>query len=225
MSTFHGIAGLGRSVLFDPQQGRDCKKGQSCPVVTISRDVGASGGNIARLLATKLSVPCYGFSMIDDIIEQIKSEKHLMALVDERYPSTMESWFSDLFLKGSIPTAEYYRRIIQTVNAIADTGGVILGRGAHLILASNPSVFRARIEGSLAHCAKRVSIREKVTIENAKEMIALKTKERSEFLRELYKRFPNNMKYSDIVINTDKVSDDDAVDILVYAMGKMGHDV
>lgn len=217
------ICGLTRSMMFDKKRVNECDHDNKCPVVTISRDVGAGGGHIAELLAKELNVPCYGYSMIDSIIKQAKTDKQLMGLMDERNPSFIENWISDLILKGNLSQTEYYRRLIQTVHAITSTGGVIVGRGAHLILATNRNVFRVRIEGSLEFCAKRVSKRENVTIEEACQIIAVRTNERAKFLRNFYKLFPNNLRYSDLVINTDKVTDNNAVDIIVYAMDKMGH--
>ncbi|MBF0108624.1 MAG: cytidylate kinase-like family protein [Magnetococcales bacterium] len=225
MSGIVAISGLTRSVIFDKNRVKECDNEKKCPVVTVSRDVGAGGGHIAELLAQQLGIPCYGYSMVDDIIKEAKTDKHLMDLMDERYPSILEHWISDLILKGSFSKAEYHRRLTQTVYAIASTGGVILGRGAHLILANRPNVFRVRIEGSLEPCAKRVSKRENVTIDEAKRIIADRTRERAEFLRDFYKQFPNNLRYSDLVVNTDKVSDENAVAIILFAMEKMGHHV
>ncbi|MBF0420577.1 MAG: cytidylate kinase-like family protein [Magnetococcales bacterium] len=223
MSGTVAISGLTRSMMFDKNRAKECDQNNKCPVVTISRDVGTGGGHIAELLANELNVPCYGYSMIDGIIKQSKSDKQLMSLMDERNPSFIETWISDLILKGNLSQTEYFRRLIQTVHAIADTGGVIVGRGAHLILASNHNVFRVRIEGSLEFCAKRVSKRENVTLDEAKQIIAFRTNDRAKFLKSFYKLFPNNLRYSDLVINTDKASDKNAVDIIVYVMEKMGH--
>ncbi|MBF0174346.1 MAG: cytidylate kinase-like family protein [Magnetococcales bacterium] len=219
------ISGLTHSVIFDKNRVKECDNEKKCPVVTISRDVGAGGGHIAELLAQQLGIPCYGYSMIDGIINEAKTDKHLMNLMDERYPSILEHWISNLILKGNFSKAEYHRRLTQTVYAIANTGGVILGRGAHLILANKPNVFRVRIEGSLEQCAKRVSKRENVTLDEAKKIIAERTKERADFLKDFYKLFPNNLRYSDLVINTDKASDKNAVEIILFAMEKMGHPV
>ena len=85
-----------------------------------------------------------------------------MSLIDERTPNPLEDWVYALFSKGEISRSSFYRRLIKTTVFIANTGGVIIGRGAHLILANNPNVFRVRIEGSHEICAKRVAEREKV---------------------------------------------------------------
>ncbi|MBF0140719.1 MAG: cytidylate kinase-like family protein [Magnetococcales bacterium] len=217
------IGGLARSVMFDDHYADKSNSSNKVPVVTVSRDVGASGGYIAELLAKRLSVPCYGYSMIDRIIKDTKSEKDLINIHDEKQQCNIENFIRCVLTNSSATKTEYYSRLIQTVRDIASTGGVILGRGAHLILACHPNVFRVRIEGSLDHCVKRVAVRENITIEKSKEIIALRTKERALFLKTLYKRFPNNLRYSDLVVSTDKATEVDVVDIIVHAMEIMGH--
>lgn len=217
------VGGLARSVMFVDHDANATDDKKQVAVVTVSRDVGASGGTISGLLAKRLFVPCYGYSMIDNIIKDSKTAKHQIDIHDEKNHGKMEDFVRSILTDGSSPKYEYYSRLIQAVRLIADTGGVILGRGAHLILACHPQVFRVRIEGSLDYCVKRIALREHVVPEKAKEIIAARTKERGLFLKALYKRFPNNLRFSDLVVNTDKASDGNVVDIIICAMEKMGH--
>ena len=161
--------------------------------------------------------------MLDEIIKESKTDKFLMGLIDERAPSPLEDWIHSLFTKGEVSRAGFYRRLIKTTLAIARTGGVIIGRGAHLILANNPRVFRVRIEGSLEICVKRVAEREHIKVKKAKELIAKTDHERKRYVKELYNRFPTERAYYDLVVNSDTVTPHTAVEIIVYAMEKMGY--
>jgi hypothetical protein len=223
MGKMIGIYGTSLSTYFDPKRVENCELEKICPVVTVSRAVGAGGSKIAELLAENLTVPCFGYSLIDSIVKESKQNKFLLALVDEKAPGIMEDWIHSLFTKGRVSKSGYYMRLVKTTLAIAKTGGVIVGRGAHLILASNPQVFRLRIEGSMEACVERVAERESIKKKKAKELIATTERERRKYVRELYHRFPHDRTYYDLVINTDKLTPDDAVEIIIHTMAKMGY--
>lgn len=223
MGNLIGQGGISMSSFFDPKKVAECDREKKCPVATVSRTFGANGSKIAELLADQLTVPCFGYSMLDGIVKEAKSDKYLMGLIDERSPSALEDWIHALFTKGEISRAGYYRRLIMTTLAIARTGGVIIGRGAHLVLANDPKVFRIRIEGSIKVCAERVAEREKIKVKKAVEKIHKTDDERKRYVKELYKRYPHDRAYYDLVINSDNVSVHDSVEIIIFAMEKMGY--
>jgi cytidylate kinase len=223
MGNIIGIYGTSLSSYFDPKRVEKCDREKKCPVVTVSRSVGAGGGKIAELLSEQLTVPCFGYSMFDGIVKESKQDKYLLALVDEKAPGTLEDWIHSLFTKGQTSKSDFYMRLVKTTLAIAKTGGVIVGRGAHLVLASNPRVFRVRIEGSMDVCVERVAKREKIKTKKAREFIQKIEKDRIKYVRELYNRFPNDRGYYDLVVNTDKLNSHDAVEIITHAMEKMGY--
>jgi hypothetical protein len=223
MGNMLGVYGTSLSSYFDPKRVEKCDLDKLCPVVTVSRSVGAGGSKIAELLSEQLTVPCFGYSLIDGIVKESKQDKFLLSLVDEKAPGVLEDWIHSLFTKGRVSKSGFYMRLVKTTLAIAKTGGVIVGRGAHLVLANNPRVFRIRIEGSLDACIERVAERENIKKKKAKELIFRTERERRKYVRELYNRFPHDRAYYDLVINTDKVTPHDAVEIITYTMDKMGY--
>lgn len=225
MNNLPHISGLSLSEYFNPKRVEKCDREKKCPVVTVSRSVGAGGSKIAELLADQLTVPCFGYSMIDEIIKESKQDKQLMSMVDEKAPGVLVDWIYATFTKGKVSKPNFYQHLIKTTLAIAKTGGVIIGRGAHLILSNNPSVFRVRIEGSMEVCANRVSERENMNIKKAKEFIVKTEKERVDYVKELYDYCPTNRSYYDLVINTDTMTPHDAVEVIIFAMKKMGYHV
>ena len=225
MGKMLGVYGTSLSDYFDPKRVEKCDSEKKCPVVTISRTVGAGGGKIAEMLADQLTVPCFGYSMLDSIVKESKQDKYLLSMVDEKAPGVLEDWIHSLFTKGQISKSGFYMRLVKTTMAIAKTGGVIVGRGAHLVLASDPRVFRVRIEGSLEVCSKRVAERENIKLKKAKELIIKTEQERHQYVRELYNRFPHDRAYYDLVVNTDKISISDTVELISVAMNMAGHHV
>lgn len=216
------MEGLIRSTFIDPDKAKACDAIHKCPVVTVSRDYGAGGSRIAELLSEMLTVNCFGYAILDKVVKEAKSNKHLMGRLDERFTRISDNWVLSLFGKGGANKDDYIKRLVKAVTAIGQTGGVIIGRGAHLILADNPKVFRVKMEGSPEACIKRVSERENISKKEAKKRIKKVEKERIQFVKELYKRFPTNRAYYDLSISTDELDPHQAVEIIVYAMLKRG---
>ncbi|NGZ06306.1 MAG: response regulator [Magnetococcales bacterium] len=219
-----GIGSVVKSGLFKEGHATGHAPEERHPiVVTVSRNFGSNGGKIAELLAERLGVTCYGHSMIDELMNKTHTTKKLMSIMDEKLPRAIDSFLYSLFVKPEQSVSGYYKNIIKTILNIAKTGGVIVGRGARLILAHDPHVFRIHIEGAKDVCIRRVAQREGITLDAAKRKIIEIEKERSRFLKGLFKRYPNTRTYYDLVLNTDRIDPVHAVDIIVHAMERMGY--
>nr|CAX84066.1 Response regulator receiver protein [uncultured bacterium] len=223
METSAGITSVVKSGLFTESLKTSTEKNNHAIMVTVSRGFGSNGGKIAELLAERLGVTCYGHSMIDEYMNKTHTTKRLMSIMDEKLPRAIDSFLYSLLVRPEHSVAGYYKEIIKTILNISRTGGVIIGRGARLILAHDPNVFRIHIEGSKDVCVKRVAQREGIGLDAAKRKIAETEKERSNFLKGIFKRFPNNRTYYDLVLNSDRIDPMHAVDIIVNAMERMGY--
>ncbi|MBF0603784.1 MAG: cytidylate kinase-like family protein [Nitrospirae bacterium] len=216
-----GINGMVLSSFFKEQE--NSAGDQQRPVVTVSRGLGCNGGVIGNLLANRLGVDCFGYSMFDRIVKETQADSSYMSLVDERCSSVMDNFFLSFITSGKSSSTDYMQRLVKIIYAIYKSGGVIIGRGAHLILGNKPNIFRLRIEGSPDICAKRLAEREHLDIAIAKERIKKVDEERVNFVREVYKYFPRqNRSYYNLSINSDNLESADIVDIALFAMKKQG---
>ncbi|NGZ29173.1 MAG: cytidylate kinase-like family protein [Magnetococcales bacterium] len=218
----HAVTALVESVCFDHSDSKQGTPAQTHPVVTISRKYGANGSKTAELLAQRLSVRCYGYTLLDSIVTTLKSNKHLTKRFDEKYVNTLDDWILSLLTGGKGSQDEYLKCLIKAVTVISKDGGVIIGRAAHLILAQDPTVFRVMIEGSLAVRTKRIMERENVDLATAKKRIDEVDNERKEFVRGVYQHFPNDLTHYDLVINSDRLEPAQLVDIIQFAMAQRG---
>ncbi len=195
---------------------------QRKPVVAVSRGFGAQGQVVSKMLSEKLGVPHYDSQLIDKILKSAKSDKNFLELLDERVVHNMDDWIYSLFGK-KINRGEYYRLLIKTVSMIGQSGGVILGRGAHLILSHDPSVFRLRVDGSLEACSRRISAKQNIDLKQAAKLVKKTDAERVHFIRELFNRFPTNRSYYDLMVCTDYLEPEQVVELALLAMEKRGH--
>lgn len=192
------------------------------PVVTLSRDMGAGGDEIAQRLSAALGVPLYDRQILDEVASRAKVDPGLLERLDEKGAELQDAWVYALLSGQSAHVTHYRHHLVSAVLCLAQQGGVIMGRGAHVIL-STREVFRLRIVGSEQRCAERVAAREGTSLDAARARVKQVNKERDEALYGLFKRRLSEAHLFDMVLNTDKLGDWDAAARLVLeAMRGMG---
>lgn len=192
------------------------------PVVTVSRNFGSGGYEIAKRLATRLDVPLYDSEILDAVAERAKVDREFMARLDERTRDVRDSWLFGLLSGQSAFLSSYRHHLFDVLLCIAQEGGVIVGRGAHVVLA-NREIFRLRVVGSEEQCARRVAVRDGLDPEAARARVRLVDKERDEFTFKLVHHHLDEAETFDLVLNTDKLDDwDAAAGFALTAMRAMG---
>lgn len=194
-------------------------------VVTLYRDHGAGGEHIAQLLSQRLGIPIYDQEILERVADAAHVDKALMAELDDKVCHDKSSWVRGLFTTNTAYPASYRRYLVDVILDIAEKGGIIIGRGAHIIL-SDREVFRLRIVGSVQRCAERLAGSESISVEAAREQIAEVNSEHAGFLSEMFHENPDDPSLYDLVINTDRIQDlDAATDLILLAMMSMGFPV
>lgn len=196
------------------------------PLVTLSRDYGTGGSVIAQQLSTRLGVELYDRQILERVAQVSHVDPGQMSRLDDKAGvDKVTSWIRGLFSSSTAYPESYRYHLVNVILGIYPNGGVIMGRGAHVILATRPA-FRVRVVGSVENCAERVAEREGITLDLAREKIRSVNTERDEYLWNMFRRRLSDASLFDLVINTDKFSDTDkVVDLILLAMAQSGHAV
>lgn len=195
-------------------------RGAERPVVTLSRDYGSGGREIAQQLAKHLAVPVYDKELLDAVVERSGADPRLLAQLDEKTRGFLDSWIVSMLSGENVLDDNYRRHLVKVVLGIYNTGkgGVIIGRGAHLVLAQQ-SVFRVRIIASPETCAERVARKRQISQEEARKEVARVNEGRSKFVWDVFKKRLNDPTAFDLAINTDHLSNyEEAAEIIIFAM-------
>lgn len=210
-------------------QARPGKPSRPPLIVTVSRDYGAGGDEIAHQLAEKLSVPLYDREILELAARKAKVDPlHLAEIGDCRSSSVSNFIFS--LLTGSAGNLEIYRRaLFESVLELAQRDCVLVGRGAHLIL-SGKRTFRLRIVGSRLICAKRVAQENGLPLEAAERKVYEINNKRHKSIENLFKDSYehcslNYAKNFDLILNTDRIAAEKAVPIILLALQQTGFDL
>ena len=193
-------------------------------VLTVARTCGSGGEQIANMLADRLQLRCYDNELLDAIAEEARTDKDVMARLDEHADELMDGWLRAIITGKGAFAPEYRRALVNVVLGISHSGGVIVGRGAHLIL-TGKNVFRLRVVCSLPTCVERISQEMGFKKAEAEAYVLKIDKRREKFLTKVY---PTNVHASsgyDLTVNTDKFSFEQVVELILFAMKQRGYDV
>ena len=189
------------------------------PIITLSRELGSRGDDIAVAVAEKLNLRLVGRDLLNQAARQAGVPEVALAEIDE------------LGLLGVKPSREALQRYRSTVEGVmsdlADSGNVMLvGRGSQIVLAGRPGVLHIRIIAPHAVRVRCVQERCHVSAEAAAARIDASDRARAGYLRRSYgARWDDPLLY-DLVLNTAHLTVENAVDLLCLAAqqaaGEMG---
>jgi hypothetical protein len=146
----------------------------------------------------------------------------LVRILDEHVKNLDGHWWQKLLHKDTFSYEDYYHHLVKTVLSISRTGGVIIGRGANLILGAD-NAFRVRITGSAENCARNVASRENISLEDAHQRVRDVNLERAEYIKMLYDADINDLSNYDLVLNSDRYDRIQLVELILDAMEKAGY--
>ena len=193
-------------------------------VVTVSRGYGALGKEIAQALADTLGVRCCDRMILQEVARRAHVDVDLVKRLDERVSNIGSDWWKTIFKEKSYSKERYLHHLVKVILNISTKGGVIVGRGAHLILGPG-RCFRVRIVGSPEKCAERISVREGIEPEPARRRVEEVNRERSEYLSELYGVHAGDTNNFDLVLNTDRFTVNESLTLILDAMQQAGYEL
>jgi cytidylate kinase len=205
-----------RAMEEPPHEARHLRR----PVITISRSTASQGDAIAHALADRLEVKCYDREILDRIAAEAGVSSSLVERLTEKL-NAVDSWMYSAVFGKRLTRSEYVRFVTTMIRGLYHTGGVIVGRGGHVILAGR-DILRVRIVGSLEVCASRLSEEEGISYSEAKNRIQENNARREKFMWEVFQSRYDDATNFDIIVNTDGFRRDAVVDILVEALRGRG---
>lgn len=214
------IQAIIRALEEPPARARQGRK----PVITISRTVGSGGDYIARAVAERLGVELFGNEIISAIAAEANVSTSLMEALSEKLDA-VDAWIYSAVFGKHVSRDEYVHFLSTVIRGLYHTGGVIVGRGGHVILAGR-DVLRVRIVGSVEACATRISEQDGTSYAEAKRKVQESNKRRGKFIWDLFHSRYNDPTNFDLIVNTDYFRKlDNVVEIVLMAIQSRGLDL
>ncbi len=204
-------------------------------VITIARQVGTGGEDIARTISGATGYRLLDYHLIQEAAreagvspETVSDAEHKPSFFTRiiealaRNPATPASgqWGEPVNIAATpLLTSMDYRQLIQQViENFADQGDVVfLGHGAQFVLKNRPGVFRVLIAGSPEARAQRLVTAMATSEEKARELVARTDRERVDYFRTYFGEEWLAPASYDLVVNTDRIEPADAAELILAA--------
>ncbi len=185
--------------------------------ITMSREAGASGGEIAVGVGQKLGWEVLDKNLLDHVAERFRLSRAMLEAVDE----TTASWAYDLFGtwmdRKIIPHEKYLVHLSQVVLAAAQRGNVVLvGRGAQFLLPRDQGLA-VRIIAPLEYRVDQIVQRHGFDRKQARRFIAEVDQGRRQFVERFFHRDINDAHLYDLVINVARIGPAAAAEQIIGA--------
>lgn len=186
-------------------------------IITIGRQHGSSGREIARLLAEKLDIKCYDKEIVDEAANHSDFSRDLIEAFDEKRMSAF------ILHAGGYGLNENFRLNMQVVSAqfetmrnIAEKGDCIfVGRCADYILRDFKDLVSVFILGDMDERLKCLERRQGLDVVEARKKIKEVDKDRSSFYRYYSDQTWGDAQNYDLCINSSKLGVEGTVQVIL----------
>jgi cytidylate kinase len=211
--------------------------------ITLSRQLGSGGAEIACGVAAELGLRVVGRGLVHEALEGcVLDDTGLEA--EEEKPAFIRQALDFLQGKPPIPAShtvlnrsepgvlstrlfnsdQYYRSILESiVFDLTQLGDVlIIGQAGQLILREDPNALHVRVVAPLDKRVRVIQARFDVSQEEARGRIRASDKARADYLKRHYREDIDDAKLYDLTLNTGTVPEDAAIKLTVDAVKAAG---
>jgi len=189
------------------------------PVVTISREPGSGGRIVAQKLAEALGIEVFHQEVLHEMAKRAEVSEQLLATLDEKGLSILEDWIASLVNDRHLWPDQYLQHLMNVIGTIGKHGrAIVVGRGANFILPPEQR-FRVRITAPQRRRIENVARDFNLSPDEAKRRVIKTESNRKAFVRKYFNAdiaYPTNY---DLLINTQTLSVDNAVEVIGAALG------
>jgi len=176
-------------------------------IITISREFGSGGENIARFVAEKTGFLLVNKDTIARGLTQYGIEKPLPdpenqigkeqdSHFEQQYIEAIHDFIYDLAIRNNL---------------------VILGRGGSILFRDYPPALHVRIIAQFTRRVQRVMKAYNLASETAVKLVKEQDRDKSRYYRQVFDVNWNNLRLYDLLLSTDKMEFEDAADLVINA--------
>ena len=186
--------------------------------ICVSRETGAGGGAIARLVGQRLGWKVYDHELLEAIAHRMGLPVDEVRCFDELAPSVVQDWLLPLREEHYAPQEAYLDHLAKLIEAIGRAGeSVLVGRGAGFLL-PRETTLSLRIIAPLRIRALRLAERMGVSVRTARRAARDLDRRRSQFDRTMHRMASADPHNYDIVLDSHSLGLDIAVEVIARAV-------
>ena len=215
---------------LDPRDENPNQCGRQAPAITIARQTGARGITICTRLHCKLQEKdakdplrwtLFDSELSKEILKQHNLPEHLEKFIPEDAVSEFQATVNEML--GRHPSLwTLFEDTKETVAHLANIGHCILvGRGGNHIAGHLHNVLNVRLIGSTNKRLKYVTNNLQISESEAAALIKRDDHARRAYVKQHFHCDIDDPFNYDLVINTDRLSDEAVVDQIITALGQL----
>lgn len=199
------------------------------PIITVSRQFGAGGSEIAAGLAERLGIACLDREILVEVAKELQTNVESVMERDERTEhlldrilNSMRPLYPQAVVSGSEPPSPEGAQIADMTDDVirhaADTGNVVLvGRGANYLLGGRVGLMRVLLVAEARERLGRLVAQGRLPSDATVEAMRAVDRERHRYLQERFDVRGDDPLAYDLTVNTTSLSVDAAVQLLADA--------
>jgi len=187
------------------------------PVITVSRDFGARGREIAHQIAEATEFSFWDKELVEAIGEEKGASMRLLKSLDEVHVNGIQDAITSVLIGSTYTNSEYLQSLMRLVHTLGRHGrSVIVGRGAAYMLKSE-SNLRVRFVAPAKARIRWLANSRHLTEHDAQKLMQKMDKERTEFVKRSFGCDPTDPSAYDIVLNTAQFDHAQCVKLVLNA--------
>lgn len=202
------------------------KETSRLPCITISRDPGSGGTDVARRLAKDLGMDLIGSKIIQQVAERADISEKVIASLDEKEVRLRDVWIDSMFRTRHIWPDEYLRYLTRVIGTIGKQGhAIIIGRGSQFILPPEET-FRIRLTAPREIRIRNVMRDSNTDFETSERYVYKTETDRNAFHCKHFRADWTNPIYYDLTVNTGYMGIEGAIAAIkaAFAVWRSIHD-
>ena len=196
------------------------------PVLTVSRQFGAGGRTLGKLVAEKMGIALVDENIVQMIAERAKVSQNWVRSIEKEAGGSLLKFISYLVPKryvaqilddtrGYMDEEVYVNTLYEVIHELAKEGDcVIVGRGGQYILRDNPNAAHVLLVSDMEHRINFMMEHYRLREDQAKTVVRVREKRRVNLYRKFGKEDYNDPHLYDMVLDMSKLPMDRAVDLV-----------
>jgi cytidylate kinase len=186
--------------------------------LTISREAGAGGSEIAAIVGKRLGWEVLDKNLLDKVAERFNIDRSMLNLVDETHSNWVYDVLGSWMDSKVIPHETYVSQLSRVILAAArQSNFIFVGRGARFLL-PREKVLAIRLIASKAFRLKRIRQYHKLSEADARRHMHEVDQGRREFVQRFFHHDITDPHLYDLVINTESLGIECAAEEIIAAM-------
>ena len=193
-------------------------------IITIGREHGSGGHEIARALGEALGYACYDKEIVDRAAENSHFSREVLDSFDEKrvspyvIPAPNYVGMGESFrLNMQVASAQF-----DAIRELAEKGNAIfVGRCADYVLRSREGVLRVFVQAGEESRIREMMSRREMTEEQARKLIRQVDKDRASYYRYYTDQIWGERENYDLIINSDRLGYEGAVQLIKGAVERL----